>query len=161
MKTFKSMSEKEKYEFLHNYDKLSDEYGNNTNFPDEIVSQISIKGLLGKWTQHINYRIIYALKKYHMKTRNIDYGDVIFTKCLFEATFSEINYLTPILEDLTGEHIYGMEDIFIAVFGIQSDEIYSLRAFLKLYARIDNWDEDLMWTDCRLDSRLKSILEKY
>ena len=138
-------------------DNKYDQYGNNTNFSDGIMSDMTTKGLLGKWTALIESRVRCDIRKYYMKTRNIDAGDKNWIKSFFKDTMQFISYLTPILEDLVHKNIYGMEDIFIAVYGIQSDEVYLLREFLDLYKRMDEWDEDYMWNDCETNSRLYDI----
>lgn len=136
----------------------TDQYGNNTNFPNSIMSDMTTKGLLGKWTGMIASEIEHSLLKYHIKTNNIDVGCTDFVRELFTETMGKIQYLTPVLEDLVNEKIFGMEDIFIAVYGIGSDEVYMFREFRRLFTKMEQWDEDYMWADCSGDSRLKAIL---
>lgn len=93
-----------------------------------------------------------------MKKGNIDYGDKSLPKLYFRETENKINILTPVLEDLVNKNIYGIEDIFISVYGVDSDEVYGLRTFMKLFEKIDSWDEDYMWDDCRSDKRMFHIL---
>lgn len=135
-----------------------DKYGNNINFPDDIISDMTIKGLLGKWTEWIYSKAVSALLKYYMKTGNIDAGDKSFVISQFKGIKMEIDYLTPILEDLVAKEICGIEDIFIAVYGIKSDEVYVVRRFLDRCNHINEWDTDYMWNDCANDKRLLSIL---
>ena len=135
-----------------------DQYGNNTNFSDNALSDMTIKGLLGKWTGLIASDINSCLDKYYMKTRNIDYGDKNFVINLFNNTSVKISNLTPVLEDLVNKNIYGVEDIFIVVYGVDSDEVYALRRFLELNSRITEWDEDYMWNNCGSDKRMLKIL---
>lgn len=73
-------------------------------------------------------------------------------------TSVKISNLTPVLEDLVNKNIYGVEDIFIAVYGVDSDEVYALRRFLELNSRITEWDEDYMWNNCGSDKRMLKIL---
>ena len=42
---------------------LRDEYGNNTNFPNNIMSDITTKGLLGKYTSRIFSEVNYPSLK--------------------------------------------------------------------------------------------------
>ena len=100
-----------------------------------------------------------SLRKYYMKTRNIDFGDKNATIEWFTDTQNKINILTPVLEDLTNEHIYGIEDIFNAVYGYNSDETYALQAFLDLSENMHCWNTEYMWNDCCRDHRLYRILK--
>ena len=63
-----------------------DKHGNNTDFSDDIMSDMTIKGLLGKWTTIILSRVNTALWKYYFRTDNIDAGDVEFVKNKFMET---------------------------------------------------------------------------
>lgn len=139
-------------------DLTRDRHGNNTNFSDNILSDMTIKGLLGKWTALINSHIKLCLCKYYMKTDNIDCGDKNFVINFFNEVNTKISCLEPILEDLVNENIYGIEDIFIAVYGVDSDEVYTLRNFLTLNRKISKWNEYYMWNDCSSDERLLKIL---
>lgn len=53
---------------------------------------------------------------------------------------------------------YGIEDVFIAVFGITSNEVYAIRRFLEKYNNMESWDTDYMWNDCESDTRLYNII---
>ena len=139
-----------------------DKYGNNVDFPDSILSDMTIKGVLGKWTTHIAHTVLWTVSKYYVSgPRNIDCGDMSFVKSVFCDTNHEIDMITPILEDLVNKKIYGMEDIFISVFGVESDEVYVLRKFYSLFSKITEWDSDYMWNDCSNDTQLKEILDLY
>ena len=135
----------------------TDKYGNNTNFPDSVMSDMTTKGLLGKWTDMVISDAQRAVLKYYAKTRNIDAGDLSFVRSLFVATNDKIKILTPVLEDLCNRNLYGIEDITIAVFGVGSDEVFVLREFLKRMQRINEWDTDFMWNDFSGHERLKKI----
>lgn len=139
-------------------DLTEDQYGNNTNFPDNILSDMTIKGLLGKWTGLIDSDINNCLYKYYMKTGNIDCGDKNFVINLFNEVNTKISFLVPVLEDLVNKNIYGIEDIFIAVYGVDSDEVYTLRSFFTLNSKISEWNEDYMWNDCSSNKRMLKIL---
>jgi hypothetical protein len=137
---------------------LKDQYGNNTSFPDSVMSDMTTRGLLGKWTEMIFSEVKGALFKYHMRSRNMDFGYKNTTAIYFNDAWRMIEEVTPVLEDLVNESIYGIEDIFLAVFGVGSDEVYALREFLRLHGKMGNWDEDCMWNDCKGDERLLRIL---
>ena len=139
-------------------DLTEDQYGNNTNFPDNILSDMTIKGLLGKWTELIDSDINNCLYRYYMKTGNINRGDKNFVINLFNEVSTKISFLVPVLEDLVNKNIYGIEDIFIAVYGVDSDEVYTLRNFFTLNSKISEWDEDYMWNDCSSNKRMLKIL---
>lgn len=144
---------------MEQFKSMTDKYGNNTNFPDEILSDMTIKGLLGRWTGSILAKVRYALCGYFLaESHNVDAGDKNAVETRFEEVKNIIDFSTPILEDCVDQNICGIEDIFIAVFGIMSDEVYLLRRFLQLYADMDQWDTDFMWNDCKNDPRLKKIL---
>lgn len=136
----------------------TDQYGNNTDFPDKVMSDMIPKGLLSKWVERIYWEAKFCLKKYYMKHHNIDCGHKEFVISLFEETHYKIFYITPVLEDLVNINLYGMEDIMIAIYGVDSDEVYAYRRFLTLYEKIGNWDTDFMWNDCSSDKRLFNII---
>lgn len=117
---------------------------------------MTIKGLLGKWTYRIFSEMKADLAEYFFSQKN-PYDDtdtkVKRTMKYFSDTVQIIKILEPVLEDLVCEEIYGMEDIFIAVFGITSDEVYVYREFFRIYkhrnesmnyAHDDIWDADYM-----------------
>lgn len=141
-------------------DLTEDKYGNNIAFSNNIMSDMTTKGLLGKWVSMIFSESQSALYKYYMKDMNIDAGDKSFVISLFKSVDNKISNLTPVLEDLVEKNIYGIEDIFIAVYGVSSDEVYVLREFMRLSQKMASWDEDYMWNNCETDKRLKSILLK-
>lgn len=144
---------------MEQFKSMTDKYGNNTNFPDEILSDMTIKGLLGRWTGSILAKVRYALCGYFLaESHNVDAGDKNAVELRFKDVKNIIDHSTPILEDCVDQNICGMEDIFIAVFGIMSDEVYLLRRFLQLYTDMDQWDADFMWNDCEADPRLKKNL---
>lgn len=148
---------------LERYEETHDKYGNNINFSDDILSDMTIKGLLGKWTHLVASNIKSDLYRYYSKkyfeVSSYD-GLVNEIQCFFNATQNEIDKLTPILEDLVNKNIYGMEDIFIAVFGIMSDEVYMIREFNRIMEKQEEYrfDTDYMWNNCRGHSRLAEIL---
>lgn len=133
----------------------------NINFSDSILSDMTIKKLLIKWTELIKFDISYGLYKYYMKTHNIDRGDKNFVITLFNEISTKISFLTPVLEDLVNKNIHGIEDIFIAIYGVDSNEVYILRDFFKLNDKVNTWDEDYMWNDCNSDKRMLEILVQY
>ena len=139
---------------------LVDQYGNNTNFSDFIMSDMTTKGLLGRWADIVYEDVICALKKCYMKTNNMDAYDVNVTDIMFDEAENKIKYLTPVFEDVLNTDISGIEDIFIAIYGVTSDEVYAMRIFLKDNAKRNSsgWDADHMWNDCCYDKRLRVIL---
>ena len=143
---------------MKDFNKRYDQYGNNINFSDEILSDMTMKGILGKWTGLLYSDIRYAMFKYYMKTRNIDVDCLNFTKNLFKTTRNKINFVEPVLNDMVAVNIGGIEDIFIGIYGVGSDEVYLLRNFLERCENIDSWDEDYMWNDCLGNERMYKIL---
>ena len=136
-----------------------DEFGNFTGFPDDVLSSMTIKGLLGKWVTMKISEIHYAVLKYHIKYRNIDAGDVNFVLSLFEELEEELSILTPVLEDLTASHLYGFDEIAEAVYGRDSDEMYLIREYRRLTNSRDEWKVCDMWKlHTGKDVRLYSIL---
>ena len=136
----------------------TDVFGNNINFSNDIISKMTVKGLLGKWTSRIYSDVCYALFAYHMKTGNPDAGAFLYVQSLFRDLHTKITHITPVLEDMVRRDLHGIEDIFIAVFGVMSPEVYVLRTFLRLVSCMGAWDSDSMWTDCMGDERLRLIL---
>jgi hypothetical protein len=134
---------------------------NQVSSSDDIMSNMTIKGLFKKWMSKIHQDICCALFQYYMKSNNRDTGDREFTESLFREVGLEIKYVTPILEDMTVSNLYGMEDIFIAAYGVTSDEVFVIRRFLDRYKCIDEWDEDYMWNDCGSDRRMLDILTSF
>lgn len=139
---------------------LVDQYGNNTNFSDFIMSDITTKGLLGGWVDSIYDDMLHALQVYHMKTNNTHAGNTRATEVLFNYAENKITYLTPVFESIVNSDIRGIEDVFIAIYGIASDEVYVLRAFLKENneRNVYGWDINYMWDDCMKNERLREIL---
>lgn len=141
------------------------DYGIHHNwvgFPDEIMSDMTTKETLSHWTDSILSSISYALKKYHFKTRNVDYGDKQFAVDRFREAAEQEKHVVPVLEDFVVREISGMEDILIAMTGVASDEVYMYRCYKKLLARIKEWDTDYMWSDdCNGDTRLCAILRDW
>lgn len=136
-----------------------DEFGNFTGFPDDVLSSITIKGLLGKWVSLKLSDIRYAVLKYHIAYRNIDAGHVNFVRSLFEELEDDLRILTPVLEDLTASYLYGFDDIVKAVYGRDSDEAYLVREYRRLDETKDAWDENTMWRlHAGKDERLFDIL---
>ena len=125
---------------------------------DNIISHMTIKDVLEHWLSRIASNVRFCLYKYYIETKNIDVGDKKIVVSFFKDTYNSIETTTPILEDMLIKEISGIEDIFIAVYGVISDEVYALRHFLDLYKRIDTWDEDYMWNDCVGNQRLKNII---
>lgn len=159
----KATSRKERMKIFDKYindvNKHTDSYHNSIDFPDEIMSDMTTKGILSHQIDTIiNVKIEYAMFKYHMRTRNIDAGYKNFVTHLFQDAIRHIDVATPILEDFVNRNIYGLEEILCAMFGEYSDEVYIYRKFNELAKRINEWDEKEMWTDCSNDERLKGIL---
>lgn len=135
-----------------------DSFGNSISFSDNIMSSMTTKGLLSKWTNYLYHQMRYCLSKYYMCVCNVDVGDKNYVVVQFKDIDNLIVRLIPVLEDLVDIRIKGMEDIFIAVYGIESDEVYVCRRFLYLFQMMDKWDEDFMWNDCKTDERLRGII---
>lgn len=135
-----------------------DDYGNNINFPDDILSDMTTKGLLGKWIGYLVSEVRGALYSFHVKTNNIDCGDIDFVTKRFVETKMKIDCILPVLEDLIDANIYGFEDICIAIYGVGSDEVFLVRRFLQQNACMSEWKSGSMWTDCKGDLRLHNIL---
>ncbi len=133
-----------------------DEHGNNTDFPDSIMSDITTKGLLGKWTQLIYLDTLSCLRRYY-ESRRKQGRDIEYVRRFFERNSQSAAHKLPILEDLVTNDINGMEDIFIAVFGVGSKQVYVLRHFIELMQK-ETWDGSHMWDNAKDDLRLHKIL---
>lgn len=125
---------------------------------DEIMSNMTTKDFVGKWVEYLCHQIKYAAIKCHQKVGNVDAGDMEIVKMFYKDANNEIKYIVPLLEDRLNENICGIEDIFIAVYGSTSDEVYLLRQFTKDFERMDEWDPDYMWDDCKHNERLAKII---
>lgn len=136
-----------------------DSFGNNIDFPNEIMSEMTTKGLLGKWLSYIISQIQRSLATYYLKTGNVDAGDFNAVVAQFTQTKEMVEYYLPVLHDLVEERISGLEDIAIAVYGISSDEVFLVRRFQQLCISMPVWKEYEMWNDCRGDFRLKKIFQ--
>ena len=143
------------------YDKYrtKDKFGNNIDFPDSVVGSMTVKGLIGKWCDVIVSDVQYCLTKHFFAApHNVDAGDVRFVQATFREANAKIQSLRPVLEDMVAENIYGIEDILIAVYGVQSDEVYMYRTFNSLLSKMPTWDRDYMWNDASGNPRLARIL---
>ena len=154
MKGVKKMDQYEFEKCMEN----TDTYGNNTNFSDVILSSMTTKGLLGKWCEKFYAEIRFALFKYYMKENNIDAGDKDIISKIFKGTQEKIQMITPVLEDLVAVGMKGLDGIFYAVYGVNSDELYALEKFNALADTVDQWDTSVMWDGCKADERLLSCI---
>lgn len=130
--------------------KKVDKYGNNTNFPNEVLSDMTTKGLLGKWCNMILSHIVSDVCKYRVEIylEGHEYTEI---KSNFLYTYRQISHITPILEDLTNINLYGLDDIFLAVYGINSKEVRILREHKRLLRLLNKADDktsfgDGMWS---------------
>ena len=128
---------------------------------DSFLSDMIVSKLLIKWVGSIFSDACYALCKYYMHTGNVDCGCMPVVESLFREIDVKMQVLIPVLEDMVSRDIRGIEDIFIAVYGVGSDEVYVMRRFLELFGRMGEWDEDYMWNDCGGDRRMLQILTRF
>lgn len=135
-------------------------HDNWVGFPDDIMSDMTMKETLSHQLNSLLSDIRYALRKYHFK-RGEDYKDEQFVVDQFRYAATRQEYIVPVLEDFVIREISGLEDILIATTGVASDEVYMYRCYKHLLDKIDKWDMDNMWSDdCNGDTRLCTILKE-
>lgn len=137
--------------------KKTDQYGNNVDFKDEIMSDMTMKGLLGKWVELLYSKIEYAVFKYYKRQHNIDVNDMDTVKMMFEDAYNYMVLLTPILEDMVTEDYYGIEEIVEAIYGADSNEAYVLKDFKEKSENMERWKDSDMWDEFESNPRLKDI----
>ncbi len=129
--------------------------GNWVGFPDLIMSGMTTKETLSHQIEVIIIEIRNALKKYHFKEANEDYGNKAAVADYFRKVAEKQKHIVSVLEDLVIPDLSGAEDILIAVTGVISYEVYMYRRFKELLDTIDSWKEKEMWSDdCNFDKRL-------
>lgn len=89
-------------------------------------------------------RMRYCLYKYSIKT-DIDAGDIVAVKMVFQELNTEIKYIEPVLEDMVARNIFGMQGIIGAVCGEESSCAQVSREYFKRLENIDKWDRQDMW----------------
>ena len=70
----------------------------------------------------------------------------------------EITYTVFVLNDFINDEVKGLEDIFISVYGVGSDEVYALRKYQFLFGTMHIWDERKQWDNCGDDLRMLKII---
>lgn len=136
----------------------TDKYGNYVDFPDTVLSDMTKKGLLGKWTSLLVNQVLCALRYYYFRTGNVDRDDLAAAKMWFGSTKDELDFVVPVLLDMCNREIRNFEDMCAAVYGDTSAEAYMVKRFYQLLGCIDEWDTELMWNDCCNDELLRSFL---
>lgn len=128
----------------------------NINFPDTIMSGASPKQILRYWVDDIYWRVRDAINYYYdedaiycdeisEELNNLSsLGHKAFVITYFGYTYSLIEDTVRFLDCLVDEKIRGIENITVAVCGIDSDEAYVLKEFLRLYHEIPQWNERQM-----------------
>lgn len=151
-------SEFEDFIGMEEQEPSTDQFGNNTNFPNDVLSGMTAKGLIGKWTETIVRDLRYCLEKFHLSSNKGTIEDFRYIKREFSRTKEEIDLLTKVLEDLMAKEIKGTKEILDAIFGEDSNEGYLWEIFQKLYGNMEDWKIKELWTDCQGDERLFHIL---
>lgn len=103
---------------------------NKINVPDQVFGELSLKSVLTKWTIYIVARMRYCLYKYSIKT-DIDAGDIVAVKMVFQELNTEIKYIEPVLEDMVARNIFGMQGIIEAVCGEESNCVQVSRDYFE------------------------------
>lgn len=135
-------------------------------FANVDCSDISLYGLLFKWTKIEVAGAISSLQFYHLSGH--PYDDVIIAdvRDMFINHCAFCESVHSMLEDMIADELKSAEDDFksrlLEFFGIlygnNSNEVYIMHEFLNLYENIDNWDVNQIGCEA-CDSRLLAILK--
>ncbi|MBQ8118530.1 MAG: hypothetical protein IJ147_10810 [Lachnospiraceae bacterium] len=132
-----------------------DKYGNNIDFPDKVLSDLTKKGVIGKWTEYMYRHIKNALCRYYLESSHQDKEEV---RLVFENIYDEVSKISFVLQDMISREFQGIDGIFEAVYGERSAELYVWEQFNMLYMRKSHWEESEMWNNCGNDKILYEIL---
>lgn len=142
-------------------DGTTDRFGNNIDFADSVVGSMTMKGLLGKWLGVVvddcrSCLIRYYSDEYAKFCEDIEPPEV-YVRRWFDETAAKFKCLTPVLDDLVNSRLYGIGDILIAAYGVDSDEVYAYREFERLSEK-KKFSTATMWDNAAHDPLLRKIL---
>ncbi|MCR4805734.1 MAG: hypothetical protein K5981_08810 [Clostridia bacterium] len=126
--------------------------------PDNVMSTITTKELLEKWTLGAVNEITAAVRAYHFKSKNPEENTVAAVRQLFADVSERLRVTGAYIKDLTAFPIENMYDTIIAVFGIVSPQVYIYKSFMQLYKTQSTWTEETMWDECAGNEQLKKVL---
>lgn len=137
------------------------------DIPNEILSNLSLKGFVGKWAGYICFSARNCLRAYYLDKKSNEYaGDLEGTLNLIGEEFVFMFSSQFILADLfnydfnndSSEALSDLIDIIKLVYGADSSEVYLFNSFVEMYAKLDESSSDGMWLeDC--EPRLYDILK--
>lgn len=140
---------------------FNNDYENKIN--ENKLSNITPKGFLGKWLSFLVFGARNCLRLYYLSNDSGNSLEDIEDE--FEYTLTYTVAAETLLEDLV---VFDLDDILelydkiIKIMSVlydnDSDEIYILNAFFKVYDNIYSWDVSDMWSE-KCDARLLSILK--
>lgn len=139
---------------------FNNDYENKIN--ENELSNITTKGFLGKWLSFLVFGARNCLRLYYLS--NDSGKSVEDIEDEFEYTLTYTVAAETLLEDLVAfdlDDIPELCDKLIKIMSVlydnDSDEIYILKEFFRVYDNIYNWDVSDMWSE-KCDDRLLSIL---
>lgn len=123
---------------------------------DDILSDMSIKRFLSKWSYAIYIYVIAALRRYYMRDDNN--LQKAYVEDFFVDVHKKMCLIIHMFDDLVYPKLHNVEYLFSDIYGEHSDKLYALKCFNVLYENIDVWNESKMWDNCKYDVRLFNIL---
>lgn len=150
---------------------LQQQYSMNLDidFPDDIMSDVSAKHIVRYWVDDIYWKARWAVECFYGK--GTTYYDKIHDKLIsfgtsykefvasyFVDAYSNINAITNVLKTMLKDNMSDIEEIASIVCGTDSDELFIIQEFLKLYHGMSQWKEEQMYRVC-CKGRLAQILK--
>lgn len=140
---------------------FNNDYENKIN--ENELSNITTKGFLGKWLSFLVFGARNCLRLYYLS--NDSGKSVEDIEDEFEYTLTYTVAAETLLEDLVAfdlDDIPELCDKLIKIMSVlydnDSDEIYILKEFFRIYDNIYSWDVFDMWSE-NCDNRLLNILK--
>ena len=130
---------------------------------DAKISNITHKGFLGKWLSFLVFGARNCLRLYYLSNDSGNSLEDIEDE--FEYTCTYTVAAETLLEDLVAFDLDDTPELYDKILKLMSvlydndsDEIYILKAFFKVYDNIYNWNISDMWSE-KCDDRLLNILK--
>ena len=138
------------------------------DIPNDILSDLTQKGFVGKWAGYMCFSARKCLRAYYLDKKSNQYaGDLEGTLNLICEEFVFMFSSQFILADLfnydfnhdSNEALSDMIDIIKLVYGADSPEAYLFNSFVEMYEKLNESSSDGMWlNDC--EPRLLAILKE-
>lgn len=131
-----------------------DKDGNLIDFDADILGDISVQSLVGRYSEMIVQAFVLCLHEYY-DTKNTE-RTVNYIRGMIKTTYIQCFTLMCVLEDMC-VGLAGIDDIFNHIFGKDSDARYISDAYYNINLTESSLDEDDLNQGCQ-DERLKTLI---